>query len=140
MAIGCLYCERNQVQKDLMMEICDLEISTVFLFKEQTYKGRCVVAYKKHDVELYELDDKELLAFMKDVNKVASILKKLFNAAKVNYGAYSDKLPHLHIHLVPKYTDGTDFGGTFVMNPQQVYLSESEYETMINDLKKELKK
>ncbi|MDU1904112.1 MAG: HIT family protein [Dysgonomonas sp.] len=140
MSIGCLYCERNQVQKDLMMEICDLDVSTVFLFKEQTYKGRCVVAYKKHDVELYELDDKELLAFMKDVNKVASAMKKLFNAAKINYGAYSDKLPHLHIHLVPKYIDGTDFGGVFVMNPQQTYLSESEYETMINDIKNELKK
>lgn len=140
MAIGCLYCERNQVQKDLMIEICDLEVSTVFLFKEQTYKGRCVVAYKKHDVELYELDDKELLAFMKDVNKVASTLKKLYNAEKINYGAYSDKLPHLHMHLVPKYMDGTDFGGVFVMNPQQNYLSESEYETMVNDIKKELKK
>lgn len=140
MAIGCLYCERNQVQKDLMIEICDLEVSTVFLFKEQTYKGRCVVAYKKHDVELYELDDKDLLAFMKDVNKVASTLKKLYNAEKINYGAYSDKLPHLHMHLVPKYMDGTDFGGVFVMNPQQNYLSESEYEAMINDIKKELKK
>jgi len=140
MSIGCLYCERNQVQKDLMMEICDLDVSTVFLFKEQTYKGRCVVAYKKHDVELYELDDKELLAFMKDVNKVASVMKKLFNAAKINYGAYSDKLPHLHIHLVPKYIDGTDFGGVFVMNPQQTYLSESEYEPMINDIKNELKR
>jgi len=140
MTIGCLYCERNQVQKDLMIEICDLDVSTVFLFKEQTYKGRCVVAYKKHDVELYELDDKELLAFMKDVNRVASAMKKLFKAEKINYGAYSDKLPHLHIHLVPKYVDGTDFGGVFVMNPQQVYLSESEYETMINDIKNELKK
>lgn len=140
MNIGCLYCERNQIQKDLMIEICDLDVSTVFLFKEQTYKGRCVVAYKKHDVELYELDDKELSAFMKDVNRVASAMKKLFNAEKINYGAYSDKLPHLHIHLVPKYIKGTDFGGVFVMNPQEVYLSESEYETMVKDIKNELKK
>lgn len=123
-----------------MIEICDLEVSTVFLFKEQTYKGRCVVAYKKHDEELYELNDYELLAFMKDVNKVASVLKKLFKADKINYGAYSDKLPHLHIHLVPKYTDGTDFGGTFVMNPQQTYLSETEYAAMIKDIKNELEK
>jgi len=140
MVIGCLYCDRNQVQKDLMIEICDLSVSTVFLFKEQTYKGRCVVAYKKHNVELYELNDEELLAFMKDVNKVASVLKRLYNVEKINYGAYSDKLPHLHMHLVPKYTDGTDFGGVFVMNPQAVYLSESEYEEMVNKIKKQLKK
>lgn len=138
MATGCLYCERNDVQKDLMIEICDLSVSTVFLFKEQTYYGRCIVAFKNHDVELYELNDEELLAFMKDVNKVAATMKKIFNAEKINYGAYSDKLPHLHFHLVPKYKDGTDFGGVFVMNPQQKYLSDAEYTEVIAKIKKGL--
>ena len=134
----CLYCDRNQTQKDLMIEICDLSVSTVFLFKEQTYKGRCIVAYKDHNIELFELSDSELLAFMKDVNKVAATMKKLFGAEKINYGAYSDKLPHLHMHLVPKYVDGPDYGGTFVMNPQKVYLPEQEYAEMINKIKEGL--
>lgn len=135
---NCLYCQRNQTQKDLMIEICDLSVSTVFLFKEQTYKGRCVVAYKGHNEELYELNDTELLAFMKDVNRVALAMKKAFNPEKINYGAYSDKLKHLHFHLVPKYIDGIDFGGTFTMNPQKVYLSDAEYNELINAIKKEL--
>lgn len=139
MSTGCLYCDRNQLQKDLMIEICDLGVSTVFLFKEQTYKGRCIVAYKDHNVELYELKGDDLLKFMDDVNKVASTMKKLFDPAKINYGAYSDKLPHLHIHLVPKYIDGTDFGGIFAMNPQQNYLSDSEYIEMVSKIKKTLK-
>jgi len=134
MASTCLYCERNQLQKDLMIEICDLEVSTLFLFKEQTYSGRCVVAYKDHDVELFQLEDDQLLAFMKDVNQVARAMKRAFNPVKVNYGAYSDKLPHLHIHLVPKYEDGPDFGGTFTMNPQKTYLSEEEYRKMIEQI------
>ncbi len=135
---NCLYCQRNQTQKDLMIEICDLSVSTVFLFKEQTYKGRCVVAYKDHNVELFELNDADLLAFMKDVNKVAAAMKKAFGPEKINYGAYSDKLKHLHIHLAPKYIDGADFGGTFVMNPQKVYLSDEEYADIISKIKKEL--
>ena len=132
---NCLYCQRNQLQKDLMIEICDLSVSTVFLFKEQTYRGRCVVAYKDHNVELFELNDADLLAFMNDVNKVAKAMKVAFDPEKINYGAYSDKLKHLHIHLVPKYVDGPDFGGTFTMNPQKVYLSDSEYAEMIEKLK-----
>lgn len=123
-----------------MIEVCDLSVSTVFLFKEQTYKGRCIVAYKKHDTELYELDDEMLTAFMKDVNKVASVLKKLYDAEKINYGAYSDKLKHLHIHLVPKYVDGADYGGIFSMNPQKVYKTEAEYEEMVTKIRKELHK
>jgi diadenosine tetraphosphate (Ap4A) HIT family hydrolase len=134
----CLYCDRNQVQKDLMIEICDLSTSTLFLFKEQTYTGRCIVAYNKHNVELYELNDNDLLNFMKDVNKVAAVLSKIFKADKINYGAYSDKLPHLHMHLVPKYVDGPDYGGTFTMNPQKVYLSDGEYADMINKIKEGL--
>lgn len=135
----CLYCNKNQTQKDLMIEICDLKVSTVFLFREQTYRGRCIVAYKDHTTELYELEDEALLAYMEDVNKVAKVMKELFNPVKVNYGAYSDKLPHLHFHLVPKYTDGPDFGGTFTMNPQKVYLSDEEYKEMVISIKSKLK-
>ncbi len=135
----CLYCTKNQTQKDLMIEICELSVSTVFLFKEQTHKGRCIVAYKNHATELYELEGQELLSYMEDVNLVARTLKELFNPAKINYGAYSDKLPHLHIHLVPKYIDGTDYGSIFAMNPQKVYLSDIEYTEMINLIKARLK-
>nr|WP_101688403.1 HIT family protein [Dysgonomonas massiliensis] len=134
----CLYCNKNQTQKDLMIEVCDLNVSTVFLFKEQSYRGRCIVAYKDHAVELYELQGAELLAFMEDVNKVARAMKELFNPIKINYGAYSDKLPHLHMHLAPKYVDGPDYGSTFTMNPQKTYLSESEYADMVDQLKKKL--
>lgn len=134
----CLYCNKNQTQKDLMIEICELSVSTVFLFKEQSYKGRCIVAYKNHDVELYQLSSEELLAFMTDVNKVAAAIAKAYSPVKINYGAYSDKLPHLHIHLAPKYVDGPDYGSTFVMNPQKVYLTDAEYTEMINTIKKEL--
>ncbi len=134
----CLYCDKTQVLHDLMIEVTTLSVSTVFLFKEQTYHGRCLVAYNRHNVELYELSDSELLAYMKDVNKVASAMKRLFNAEKINYGAYSDKLPHLHFHLIPKFVDGPDYGGVFAMNPQQTYCSESEYLTLIETIKKEL--
>ena len=54
---NCLYCTRNALQKELMIEICDLKVSTLFLFKEQSYPGRCVVAYKDHVNELFELND-----------------------------------------------------------------------------------
>lgn len=134
----CLYCNKNQTQQDLMIEICKLDVSTVFLFREQSYKGRCIVAYKDHAKELYDLQGEDLLAYMADVNKVAKAIKDIFAPAKVNYGAYSDKLPHLHIHLVPKYENGLDFGSTFTMNPQKVYLSDEEYMDMLATIKSKL--
>ena len=44
----CLYCQNNETLHNLMIEIAQLSVSRVFLFKEQTYRGRCLVAYKDH--------------------------------------------------------------------------------------------
>lgn len=135
----CFYCEKDQRLDDLMIEICQLEVSTLYLFKEQTYRGRCLVAYKGHVNELFELQEKELEAYIKDVAKAAAAMKKAFSPNKINYGAYSDKLPHLHFHLVPKYQDGPSWGSTFEMMPTpKVALSDAEYSELIEKIKRNL--
>ncbi len=128
---NCLYCTNNQTLVDLMLPIGHLRVSRVFLFKEQTYHGRCLVAYDGHVNDLNELDDAQRNDFMADVADVTRAMQQEFNPEKINYGAYSDKLSHLHFHLAPKYVDGPDYGGTFRMNPGEVYLTEEEYDDMI---------
>lgn len=135
---NCLYCQNNQTLTDLMIEICHLRVSRAFVFKEQTYRGRCLVAYDGHVNDLNELSDEQRNLFMADVAQVTRAMQKLFNPEKINYGAYSDKLSHLHFHLAPKYVDGPDYGGTFQMNPGKVYLSEEEYAQMVSALRAEL--
>lgn len=135
----CFYCEKDQRLYDLMIEICPLDVSTLYLFKEQTYKGRCIVAYKGHVNELFELPEEELELYMKDVAKAATAMKKAFSPDKINYGAYSDKLPHLHFHLVPKYQDGPSWGSTFEMMPaKKVLLSDAEYNEIVDRIKQNL--
>ena len=69
---------------------------------------------------------------------VAEALHKAFHPQKVNYGAYGDTGHHLHFHLVPKYTDGYEWGGTFAMNPGEKFLSDEEYAALIDEIKKYL--
>lgn len=135
----CLYCQNNETLHSLMIEICHLRVSRAFLFKEQTYHGRCLVSYDGHVNDLNELSDEQRNLFMADVAQVTKAMQKLFNPEKINYGAYSDKLSHLHFHLAPKYVDGPDYGGTFQMNPGKVYLTEDEYAAMVESLRRELK-
>lgn len=134
----CLYCQNNETLHNLMIEICHLRVSRAFLFKEQTYHGRCLVSYDGHVNDLNELSDEQRNLFMADVAQVTKAMQKLFNPEKINYGAYSDKLSHLHFHLAPKYVDGPDYGGIFQMNPGKVYLSEEEYAAMVASLRQEL--
>ena len=113
----CLYCQRNELQKSLKIEICDLKASSHFLYKEQSHPERCVHAYNDHEKELFELAETDRNAFVNDVCRTVVAMKKAFSPAKINYGPYSDNLPHLHFHLVPKHDDGLNYGGTFEMNP-----------------------
>ena len=75
---ACFYCRKDQRLRDLMIEIAPLEASTLFLFKEQTHRGRCVVAYRSHVNELFELADHELTLFMRDVARAAKAIKNVF--------------------------------------------------------------
>ena len=134
----CLYCQNNETLHHLMIKICDLEVSQLFLFKEQSYKGRCNVVYKDHGVEFHELSDDQRNAFMRDVATTAKAIAAAFNPDKINYGAFADKLSHLHFHLVPKYVDGYNFGGVIEMNPQKTYLSQEEYVQIVQKIKDNL--
>ncbi|WP_207532296.1 HIT family protein [Desertivirga arenae] len=136
----CMYCAKDQRLSDLMIEVAELDASILYLFKEQTYKGRCVVAYKKeHKNEIFELSEEEMILFTKDVARVAKAVKTAFSPGKINYGAYGDKMPHIHFHIVPKYENAPKWGSTFDMQPdEKVYLSESEYTEVINKIKENL--
>jgi len=118
--------------------ICPLSVSDLILFKEQSKPGRVIVAYKDHVSEIVDISEEERNAFMADVCKAANALHKAFSPKKVNYGAYGDTGCHLHMHLVPKYEGGDEYGGTFRMNPGKVYLSDAEYAEMIAKIKENL--
>jgi ATP adenylyltransferase len=128
----CQYCRKDQRLHDLMIEVATLGISTLYLFKEQTHPGRCILAYRDHVNELFEVPDPELAIYMKDVTRAAKAIKTAFSANKINYGAYSDKVPHLHFHLVPKYKDGPNWGSPFEMLPaNKKLLTDAEYASYI---------
>jgi diadenosine tetraphosphate (Ap4A) HIT family hydrolase len=135
----CQYCRKDQRLDDLMIEIAPMQVSTLYLFKEQTYRGRCVVAYRHHINELFELSDAERDLFMAEVARAAKAMQAAFNPAKINYGAYSDKLPHLHFHLVPKYRDGPSWGAPFTMMPEpKQLLGSADYAGLIAAIKAKL--
>ena len=71
----CLYCTNNETLHNLMIEFAQLSVSRAFLFKEQTYRGRCLVAYKDHVNDLNELSDEDRNAFMADVAKVTRAMQ-----------------------------------------------------------------
>ena len=117
---GCPYCSKGEALDKFGVLAFETETSEVIVFKDQHHKGRAIVAYKNdHVAEIQDLNDEERNAFMKDVS--------------------GDTLGHLHIHLVPKYKDGFEWGGTFVMNTNE-YANDEEINAVVEVLKANYKK
>jgi len=131
----CFYCTKDERLSNLMFEIAKLKVSTFFFFKDQTYKGRCVIAYNGHAKELSDIPVNELPLFAEDLAKAVKAIETVFNPDKINYASFGDKLPHLHFHLVPKYKNGPSWGGAFAITPDPtIHLQENEYQLYIDQL------
>ncbi len=135
---NCGYCMRGELLDKFGIYICDLQVSSLILFKEQSKPGRCIVAYKDHVSEIVDISREERSLFMEDVARAAQAIHRAFHPDKLNYGAYGDTGCHLHMHLCPKYRDGDEWGGVFQMNPGKVYLTDAEYEEMIRRIRENL--
>ena len=134
----CGYCVKGKPLEAFGIYICDLSVSMLVLFKEQSHPGRCIVAYKEHVSEMTDISDEGRNAFFADVNRAAKAIRAAFHPDKINYGAYADTRHHLHMHLMPKYKDQFEWNGVFQMNPQKTFLQEEAYAAMIQKIKDNL--
>lgn len=74
---NCAYCMEGELVAKFGIKICELETSKVYLFKEQSHPGRCIVAHKKHVGDMNELTAEERAAYFEDVARVARAIIKL---------------------------------------------------------------
>ncbi len=134
----CGYCMGGELLDSFGIPICELSVSQLILFREQSHTGRCIVAYKDHVSEIVDISQEERAAFIEDIARAAKAIHAVFQPEKINYGAYGDTGCHLHVHLVPKYRDGFEWGGVFAMNPDRTRLCETEYAEIIEKIKSNL--
>ncbi|MBS6644583.1 MAG: HIT family protein [Clostridiaceae bacterium] len=138
---NCMYCDKGKQLQRVMLPVCEIGGFPLYLMKNQTYRGRVVLACDEHIGTIAGMEDEKSVNFFRAVQKTASILTEVFHPGQVNIGMYADKMNHLHCHITPKYPGGPDWGGTFQMDPQPpVLLSYEEYEVMIQKIKNEAAK
>lgn len=135
---GCAYCGNEKILDTFGIFIGELPSTNLYLFKEQSHLGRCILAIKGHINDITDLTDEESSAFFLDVKRASQALKDIYNPDKINYGMYNDRGQHLHIHLVPKYYDEFEFGTTFSMNPARIFPSSDELQVEIQKIKEKL--
>jgi diadenosine tetraphosphate (Ap4A) HIT family hydrolase len=133
---NCRYCTRTT---DIVEIVADLEVSTLYITKDQAYRGRCILALKEHKTEVFQLEGTEVEAFGRDMAKASRAIYRAFSPDKINYACYGDGYPHLHFHLVPKYKGGKSWGGPFDLASDPAgAVSEAELHGLIEKIRAEI--
>ena len=136
---NCIYCEKGEKLKSLMIYICDVDGFPLYLNRNQAHKGRVILACDEHIPTISELSSEKAIAFFGAVHKVCKALTKVFSPDQINIGMYGDTVTHAHCHIVPKYKDEIDWNGVFQMSPNPpVTLTEEDYAERADAIKKAL--
>jgi diadenosine tetraphosphate (Ap4A) HIT family hydrolase len=104
---GCPICRRGRPRE----VIATLPASWVTAPTKAPLPGYIAVVAKRHVVEPFELPPSARRAFWDDVMFAAEVLAGIFSPVKMNYELHGNTVPHLHVHLYPRYRDDPFVGG-----------------------------
>jgi diadenosine tetraphosphate (Ap4A) HIT family hydrolase len=139
---NCEFCrviekEDSSESKYLAGSIIKLLSSIAVLDKNQFYKGKFVVIFKRHVEDFADLTEDERKKFTDDMIKIAHAIKKILNPDRMNYATLGNIIPHLHWHVIPRYKNDTNWGKP-PWPHGEYYLSDKEVKKLINSIKKVL--
>ena len=76
---------------------------------EPGYPGFCRAIWNKHVREMTDLTMDERARFMRVVFTVEAALRELLHPDKVNLASLGNATPHLHWHVIPRFSDDPHF-------------------------------
>ncbi len=103
MSETCPMCRRWEDQPEL--RIAEMEHCRLLLNGDQFFPGYTFVVARRHVTELFHLDAESRRALMEEVNRTAEALYRVFQPTKMNYELLGNMVPHMHWHLVPRFSD-----------------------------------
>lgn len=119
--VGCEMCEKERRDADRYgVRIHSGRHTDSYLQRADVQRGYTVVIWRgRHVTEPTELDAAEAAGYWADVLTVARALIAVYQPLKMNYETLGNSLPHLHTHLIPRFTDDPRPGQPFPLSAQR---------------------
>ena len=96
----------------------------VVYVEEAGYPGFCRVIWDKHVKEMTDLSEAERMYLMEVVFAVESVMREQLDPAKINLASLGNAVPHLHWHVIPRYSDDPHFPQPIWSTPRRPVTSE----------------
>ena len=69
-------------------------------------RGHAIVVFRdRHVADFTSLSASEVAAYWQDVHTVAKMIEQVYVPCHMNYQLLGNSVPHLHVHVVPRYLD-----------------------------------
>lgn len=81
----------------------------IVLVDDAQYPGFCRVIWNAHVAEMTDLQPEQRSVLMKTVCQVESALREVMQPEKINLASLGNMVPHLHWHLIPRFSDDAHF-------------------------------
>lgn len=81
----------------------------VVLVADAGYPGFCRVIWNAHAREMTDLTAAERTELMRVVYQVEAAQREVLQPEKINLASLGNMVPHLHWHLIPRFTDDAHF-------------------------------
>src|SRR5262245_20746552 len=140
---GCVLCAARPETNAEWDLVARLSISTLYLAKNQTYRGQCVLIFDpRHAARPDELTREEWAALSADLHRAAAGVTRTVKPAHVNLASLGNVAPHLHWHVIPRYLGDPRWGApiwtTQGMDMPDTRLPDAERAALLTSLRESL--
>jgi histidine triad (HIT) family protein len=117
----CIFCKIVSGEIPAV-KVLDEELVVAFMDINPSSKGHMLVVPKNHAENIFEIPESDLATLIKAVKKCAVAAKDVLRAEGVTIlqlnGKASDQIvPHLHIHVIPRWENDGLSVSTWEMKP-----------------------
>jgi diadenosine tetraphosphate (Ap4A) HIT family hydrolase len=142
---GCGLCAPRPESNDHWDLIATLSVSSLYLAKNQTYRGQCQLTFDpRHAARLDELTPDEYAALAGDLFVAQHAVARAMNPDHVNIESLGNVVPHLHWHIIPRYIDDPRWGMPIWTTPLSAMpdrrLDEAERASVIEAIRRVLER
>lgn len=95
------------------------DLCRVVLVADIHYPGFCRVIWNRHVREMTDLADRERQQLMAAVWLVEGAVREAMMPDKINLACLGNMVPHVHWHVIPRFTDDVHFPGAVWASAQR---------------------
>lgn len=123
MTLPCQIC--SAVDEDILY-LSDLY--RIISVNDPAWPGFCRVILNRHVSEMTEMPVKEQTDLMHAVFTVEAALRNLMRPNKINLASFGNVVPHVHWHIIPRWTDDSHFPDPIWGSTKRVWINKPVFD------------